>query len=94
MTYTPAVAGSEPVSIAANAWTTIRVTQVDNGMFEVEDLSYNKLKEKLNSIDSALTEEANNRKNADIKLSATIDMHTKTIAELWKNIRGGLNYAG
>lgn len=26
MTYMPAVAGSEPVSIAANTWTTIRVT--------------------------------------------------------------------
>lgn len=63
-------------------------------MFEVEDLGYNKLKEKLDSVDSAIAEEADIRKKADDKLSTVIDEHTETITELWKNIRGGLNYAG
>ena len=84
--------GKNKIWIPANRWSTIRVVEVDQNKFLVEDLDNVYLRDEIAKINSSLTAEIEQRFADDKILSDAILSNKAEIDDLWKNIRGGLNY--
>ena len=84
--------GKNEIWIPANRWSTIRVVEVDQNKFLVEDLDNVYLRDEITKINSSLTAEIEQRIVDDKFLSGAILSNKAEINDLWKNIRGGLNY--
>ena len=84
--------GKTDILIPANRWSTIRVVEVDQNKFLVEDLDNVYLRDEIAKINSSLTAEIEQRIADDKILSDAILSNKAEIDDLWKNIRGGLNY--
>lgn len=84
--------GKNKIWIPANRWSTIRVVEVDQNKFLVEDLDNVYLRDEIAKINSSLTAEIEQRFANDKILSDAILSNKAEIDDLWKNIRGGLNY--
>ena len=84
--------GKNEIWIPANRWSTIRVVEVDQNKFLVEDLDNVYLRDEIAKINSSLAKEIEQRDVDDTFLSGKIDSNKAEIDDLWKNIRGGLNY--
>lgn len=84
--------GKNEIWIPANRWSTIRVVEVDQNKFLVEDLDNVYLRDEIAKINSSITAEIEQRIVDDNFLSGKIDSNKAEIDSLWKNIRGGLNY--
>ena len=84
--------GKNEIWIPSNRWSTIRVVEVDQNKFLVEDLDNVYLRDEIAKINSSLAKEIEQRDADDTFLSGKIDSNKAEIDDLWKNIRGGLNY--
>ena len=84
--------GKNEIWIPTNRWSTIRVVEVDQNKFLVEDLDNVYLRDEIVKINSSLSAETKKRIEDDKILSDAILSNKAEIDDLWKNIRGGLNY--
>lgn len=87
-------AGHTKFFIPTNVWTSFKVTEVKQDKFLMNDLDDTMIRHRFDKIENDLSNEISARISADQYLESKIDSNKSEIDDLWKNIRGGLNYIG
>lgn len=90
------------VKIKAGNWNALRVSEIDNDVFLVEDLDNTLVRDNISSLFNNLSLSVESLTGSDDALSEQLtaaqlsisDIAQLSIPDIWKNIRGGLNYAG
>lgn len=90
------------VKIKAGNWNALRVSEIDNDVFLVEDLDNALVRDNISSLSSNLSLSVGKLTEFDDALSEQFtaaqlsisNIAQLSIPDIWKNIRGGLNYAG
>ena len=87
-------AGHTKFFIPTNVWTAFKVTEVKQDKFLMTDLDDNMIRHRFDKIENDISTEVSARISADGYLESKINSNKSEIDDLWKNIRGGLNYIG
>lgn len=90
------------VKITSNVWSALRISEIDNNVFLVEDLDNALVRDNISSLSSNLSLSVGKLTEFDDALSEQFtaaqlsisNIAQLSIPDIWKNIRGGLNYAG
>ena len=86
--------GHQKFVIPTKQWTSFKVTEIMQDKYLFTDLDDVMIRHRFDKIEHDLSNEVEARAQADAFLSGAIDSNKNEIDDLWKNIRGGLNYQG
>lgn len=93
--------GMPGVRVSTNKWVNLQINEISPGKFLVHDIDHNEIFNHLDNLSAELSTEVADRESTcqllsanDEFLSDQVDVLSNDIDELWKNIRGGLNFMG
>lgn len=84
--------GHQKFVVPTKVWTAFKVIEVMQDKFLIEDLDDVLIRHRFDKVERDLSAEISARQEADTALSNAISSNKSEIDDLWKNIRGGLNY--